>query len=102
MVGVGLGYLVRLLILLLTEADKPVPLAGLGGGAPPVAWVKWVREHYYLVDGSVMLLLGYLVLVYMAKNNLAPDVAVSGPHCLVYGATLGLLTNTRLLTQLPK
>ena len=96
--GVGIGYLLRLAIKALSEAESAAKLA-LGATPAPTGLREFVLKHYYLVDFAVTLILGLLVLMSLMKDGRPPMNASYWYNALVIGVGLGLLTNSDLLTR---
>jgi len=103
--GIAIGYSARLVVDSLNALPKPVlpaaVAAGGGGGAPDLGWVStFIKTHYYLMDFLVTLILGFLALVALVKDNHAPDSGLYWYSALGLGFGIGLLTNSDLITRL--
>jgi hypothetical protein len=103
--GIAIGYSARLVVDSLNALPKPVlpaaAAAGVGGGAPDLGWVStFIKTHYYLMDFLVTLILGFLALVALVKDNHAPDSGLYWYSALGLGFGIGLLTNSDLVTRL--
>jgi hypothetical protein len=105
-IGVALGFLAKYLIELMKWASSETPAqtatAGPGGSPKPSPdQLFFARKYYWLFDFMVTLILGVSALVLSAKGNLPPDLASSPWHAMVFGAALGLLSNSQLISRLP-
>jgi hypothetical protein len=103
--GIALGYAARLVVDSLNALPKPVlpamAVGAPGGGAPDLGWFsKFIRAHYYLMDFLVTLVLGFLALVALVKDNHAPDSGLYWYSAVGLGFGIGLLTNSDLITRL--
>jgi uncharacterized membrane protein len=99
LVGIVAGYLLRLLVKVLASITPPVPFTKNTGDGPIT---RFVKKYYYLVDCLVTLVLGLFVLLYLIKDGHVPDSAAYWYGALVTGVGLGLLTNSELITKLPR
>jgi hypothetical protein len=100
LLGVLIGYAIRLLVKVLgtipaPSPEPPEPAAGEG----PIT--RFVRGHYYFVDCSVTAILALLMMAALIKNGRPPESASQWYGALVAGAALGLLTNSELITKIP-
>ena len=100
-----MAFSARLVVDSLNALPKPVlpaaAAAGVGGGAPDLGWVStFIKTHYYLMDFLVTLILGFLALVALVKDNHAPDSGLYWYSALGLGFGIGLLTNSDLVTRL--
>jgi hypothetical protein len=103
--GIAMGYIARLVVDSLNSLPKPVIVASAvapsGGVVPDLGWfTDFIRHHYYLMDFFVTLLLGFLALVALVKDNHAPDSGLYWYSALGLGFGIGLLTNSDLITRL--
>lgn len=99
-IGVGLGYLLRLLIKVLTTVQPPPAAPVAGGEAATGPITRFVQRHYYWVDFLVTVGLGVVVLVWLSHDGRPPQTVAVWPKALATGVGLGLLTNSELLTKL--
>jgi hypothetical protein len=97
LLGVAVGYGIRLLVKVLSKIPEPIPLANDDG---PIT--KFVKKYYFLVDCLVTLVLGLFVLLYLIKDGHVPDSAAYWYGAVVTGVGLGLLTNSELIVKLPR
>lgn len=107
LVGVALGYVLRLLTKVLASIPMPSPAPpdpNAGQNNPIVAATgeitKFVQKHYYLVEFTVTCVLGFLALLALAKSGMAPDGAAYWNGALLLGVSLGFLTNTDLILRI--
>ena len=103
--GIAIGYLARLVVDSLNNLPKPVLPAATappgGGGVPNLGrFTNFIKNHYYLMDFFVTLVLGFLALVALVKDNHAPDSGLYWYSALGLGFGIGLLTNSDLITRL--
>jgi hypothetical protein len=106
--GIAVGYCARLVVDSLNALPKPVIPAALkadsangAGGAPDLGWFStFIKGHYYLMDFMVTLILGFLALVALVKDNHAPDSGLYWYSAMGLGFSIGLLTNSDLITRL--
>lgn len=106
--GIGVGYLARLVVDSLNALPKPVlpvpaAVAGPAGAlpAPDLGWfTAFIRNHYYFMDFVVTLVLGFLALTVLIKDNHPPDSGMYWYSALSLGFGIGLLTNSDLVTRL--
>ena|ERR1700733_263679 len=102
--GIAVGYIARLVVDSLNNLPKPVIVAAVPpptSGVPDLGWfTKFIKAHYYLMDFFVTLVLGFLALVALVKDNHAPDSGLYWYSALGLGFGLGLLTNSDLVTRL--
>jgi hypothetical protein len=100
LLGVAIGYFVRLMVKTLGSVPAPKPAPG-----DPVPedgpLTRFTRSHYYVVDGGVTLVLSLIVMLALIKNGRPPDSAAQWYGALIGGAALGLLTNSELITKIP-
>jgi hypothetical protein len=99
--GVALGYLLRLLLKVLQSIppeDRPQPDPEKPAKQPG-PFTRLVKEHYYLTDFLVTLGLGFIALIAMTKGNHPPDTGNLWYTALAVGVGIGLLTNSELLTK---
>lgn len=104
-VGIFLGYGLRFLVKALSEAGPVAAAQALRAmqlSAPPVTEpIKaFVLRHYVLVDLTVTLLIGLLVLVSMMQQGRPPQGGAFWHSSLVLGTGLGFLTNSDLLLKI--
>lgn len=104
--GIGVGYFARLVVDSLNALPKPVlPVAAAAAPnapqAPDLGWFTvFIRGHYYFMDFAVTLVLGFLALTALVKDNHAPDSGMYWYSALSLGFGIGLLTNSDLVTRL--
>jgi len=99
--GVAIGYLLRLLVKVLAATTPPELAAGAQNNLAKTGQIgTFVKDHYYLTDFSVTLVLGILALLYLSHSTLPPDTASQWPGALTLGVSLGVLTNSELFTKL--
>lgn len=98
--GVLIGYAIRLLVKVLSTVPPPALAPTPAGSAGPVT--TFVTRHYYAVDCAVTLTLGLLVLIFFIKDGHPPDAGIQWYGALGIGVGLGLLTNSELVTKLPR
>jgi len=103
--GIAMGYAARLVIDSLNSLPKPVISAAAvspGGGTTPDLgrFTDFIKHHYYLMDFLVTLVLGFLALVALVKDNHAPDTGLYWYSASALGFGVGLLTNSDLITRL--
>ena len=96
--GIAAGYSLRLLVKVLSAVPAPQPVLGAADSAGPIT--SFVIGHYYAVDFIVTLVLGFLALFALMQGARPPQVASAWPHAITLGASLGLLTNSELITRL--
>ena len=96
--GIATGYSLRLLVKVLSAVPAPQPALGPADGEGPIT--SFVIGHYYAVDFIVTLVLGFLALFALMQGARPPQVASAWPHAITLGASLGLLTNSELITRL--
>ena len=97
-IGIALGYLLRLLVKLLGVVPRPAPVLAAPPPEGPIG--RFVRTHYYIVDFLVTLTIGFLALAALMQGARPPQTAAAWPQALTLGVSLGLLTNSELLTKL--
>jgi hypothetical protein len=105
LLGIGTGYLARLVVDSLNSLPKPVlpaaAAAPAGGGIPNLGWfTEFMKENYYLMDFGVTVVLGFLALTALVKDNHPPESAMYWYSALGLGFGIGLLTNSDLVTRL--
>jgi hypothetical protein len=103
--GIGIGYIARLVVDTLNALPKPVlktaPTITQGQVVPtPGKITGFIKDHYYSMDFLVTLVLGFLALVALVKDNHAPDTGLYWYSALGLGFGIGLLTNSDLITRL--
>lgn len=101
--GIVIGYFLRLFLKVLSEVtpEAPAPVANQSAGK--VGWItRLVKRHYYLVDCAVTAAIGFLVLVALVQDGQPPQNATYWYTALAMGVGLGLLTNSELLTKIPR
>jgi len=96
--GILIGWNLRILLNVLSAVSPPTP-APIAGAGPITAFV---RNHYYLVDALVTLALGFFALVALTQGNRPPQSGAFWYSALAMGASLGLLTNSDLLLKLKR
>ena len=98
--GILLGYLLRLLIKVLstTTAPAPDPPKGPAPVLGPIG--RFVAAHYYKVDCLVTVVLGLAALLILVREGRLPDNGAVWYGALLMGLGLGLLTNSELITKL--
>jgi len=102
--GILIGYWLRLLLKVLSAVSPPSPAPpGPAASAPGVGPITaFVQKHYYAVDLLVTLALGFFALVAFTQGNRPPQTASFWYSAMAVGLGLGLLTNSDLLTKLRK
>jgi len=102
LVGIFLGYWLRLFVKILssTTPPQPAPIAAGNPPANPGPFTSFVMKHYYAVDLSVTIAIGFLILVSLIKDGNPPDNALAWYSAVAMGVGLGLLTNSELITKL--
>jgi len=102
--GILIGYCLRLMLNVLATVPAPPLAAPPSGAVPPLVGpiTAFVQKHYYSVDVLVTIALGYFALVAMSQGNRPPQTANFWYSALAMGVGLGLLTNSELLTKLRK
>src|SRR5262249_17986829 len=103
--GISAGYGLRLLVRVLSAVPVPQPFGSAEAGELRVAHqtgpvTSFVASHYYAVDFAVTLVLGFLALFALMRGADPPAIASAWPHAITLGASLGLLTNSELITRL--
>lgn len=93
--GIVVGYIVRYLVNLLKKST-PKQRALAANDQPTIP-----EEYFYLIDGAVTVVLGFLVLASMIKLGWPPEQACSWYGAVLVGVALGFLTNSDLMTKLP-
>jgi hypothetical protein len=97
--GIALGYLVRLVMKVEAKLPQPSPAPEKSEDVTgPVT--SFVARNYYKVDFALTLLLGNLVLLALSHSYHPPSKAADVPGALIFGFSLGLLTNSDLITRL--
>lgn len=99
LLGIAIGYLVRLFIKILSEVPTPSP-SPVAGEQSPGPLTRFVQRHYYSVDFSVTLVIGFLALVTMIADGRPPQNASWWYSALAVGVGLGLLTNSELVVKI--
>lgn len=97
-IGIVVGYWLRLFIKILTAVTPDSPLVATQAADGPVT--TFVKQHYYLVDSIVTLVLGVAALISLAGADTPPTFAARWHTSLLAGITLGLLTNSDMVTKL--
>jgi hypothetical protein len=98
-IGFVVGYLLRIVTAVLKKVPAPNPAPGDGSAADGPITV-FVKQHYYLVDFLVSLVLALVVLLYLMKDGRPPDSAIAWSGALLTGIGLGFLTNNDLLAKI--
>jgi hypothetical protein len=96
-VGIALGYLLRMFVKVLSTIAPPRPVQASPTSEGPIS--RFARTHYYVVDFLVTVTIGFLALVALMQGARPPQTAAAWPHALTLGVSLGLLTNSELLTK---
>jgi hypothetical protein len=97
--GILIGWGLKILIKVLAAVPAPTPAPEAAGVGPITAFVQ---KHYYLVDASVTLALGFFALVALTQGNRPPQTGAFWYSALAVGASLGLLANSDLLVKLKR
>jgi len=100
--GIVLGYLIRLIIKAQQSVPAPAPAPpGPAIPAPPAPGpiTRFVTKYYYPVDGALTVLIGFLALLVLLKDHHAPDNVLYWYSALGSGVALGALTNSELITK---
>jgi hypothetical protein len=101
LIGIFLGYWLRLFVKILSSITPPQPLSiATGISLTKGRLTAFVIAHYYAIDLAVTIAIGFLILVSLIKDGNPPDNALSWYSALAMGVGLGLLTNSELLTKL--
>lgn len=98
--GIVLGYLLRVLIKVLSTTTPPAPEPRRGTEPVLGPIGRFVAAHYYQVDCAVTLLLGLAALLVLVKEGHLPENGAAWYGALLLGLGLGLLTNSELITKL--
>lgn len=93
--GVVIGYVVRYVVNVLKKST-PTATAELFGVSTTIP-----EKYYYLIDGAVTAVIGFLVLGSLIKNGRPPEQACAWYSSILAGVALGFLTNSDLMTKLP-
>lgn len=99
--GIVLGYLLRLFIKVLSEVTPP-QLAPVPGAPEPGPLKQFVQRYYFFIDCGVTAAIGFLALVALVQDGQPPQNASYWYTALAVGVGMGLLTNSELLTKLPR
>jgi hypothetical protein len=104
LLGVALGYVLRKVVKALAETTpSSARIQAAVAAEPTPGWLKqFVADHYYGVDFTVTLFLGFLLLGSALTVDHAPPIR--GQYwfgALLFGFATGLLTNSELITHLP-
>jgi hypothetical protein len=70
--GIGIGYVVRMLVLALKNVQPQVDAEKLATSETPKGLREFVLKHYWEVDFAVTLILGFLALVALMKDGRPP------------------------------
>jgi hypothetical protein len=101
MIGLVLGYWVRLVVKVLGGVEPPSPAPEQGG--PQIGPItKFVKAHYYTVDFLVTVILAFIVLATLVQGGRPPQAGATWYGALASGVGIGLFTNSELLTRLRK
>jgi hypothetical protein len=101
LLGVFIGWVIRLLVKV-RDSIQPPPLAPVPGATTPGPVTRFVTRYYYWVDAGVTLAIALFVLVFLIKDGFPPEGASQWYSALGTGAGLGFLTNSELITKLPR
>jgi hypothetical protein len=100
-VGVVIGYWVRLIVRVLGTIETP-PADEAEGAAKTGPITDFVKKHYYTVDFLVTLVLAFIVLATFIQGGRPPQAGAAWYGALATGVGIGLFTNSELLTRLKK
>lgn len=100
-VGVVIGYWVRLIVRVLGAIEPPAADAA-EGAAQTGPITNFVKGHYYTVDFLVTLALAFVVLATFIQGGRPPQAGAAWYGALATGVGIGLFTNSELLTRLKK
>lgn len=96
--GILIGYGLRLLLEILKSVPRPSPAPAEETGTDgPIT--SFVKKYFFLVDLLVAFGLGFLALVALTKDGHPPQNGAYWYTALAVGVSLGLLTNSELLTR---
>lgn len=99
-IGIFIGYGIRLIIRVQQTVPAPAPAPPEGPVPPaPGKITQFVTNHYYLVDCSLTVVIGFLALLVLLKDNHVPDTGLYWYAALGSGVALGALTNSELITK---
>jgi len=101
MIGVAVGYWIRLIVSVLGSVDPP-PADEPAGSPPGGPITKFVKGHYYTVDFLVTVALAFIVLATFVQSGRPPTSGAAWYGALASGVGIGLFTNSELLTRLKK
>jgi hypothetical protein len=100
--GIVLGYLIRLIIKAQQSVPVPSPAPenpAVPAPPPPGPITRFITKYYYPVDGALTVLIGFLALLVLLKDHHAPDNVLYWYSALGSGVALGALTNSELITK---
>ncbi len=97
--GILIGYGLRLLLEILKSLPRPSPDPGSNGSDTDGPITRFVKKNFFLVDLLVAFGLGFLALVALTKDGHPPQNGAYWYTALAVGVSLGLLTNSELLTR---
>jgi len=103
LLGIAIGYLLRRVIKILSSLPVPpeiIARAVAAEPAPPTGLGRFIEENYYLVDGLVTAVLGFLILTSLVKDGRPPENGLFWYGAVPLGVGIGLLTNSELVTQI--
>ena len=100
MLAAVIGYALRIAVKVLSSVSPGQPLME---GNPKPGWLtQLVTLHYYRVDLAVTLVIAFFALLALIKDGHPPDSGATWYGAAGIGVGLGLLTNSELVTRLPK
>jgi hypothetical protein len=99
--GIVIGYVLRLFMKALAATTPPAlaPAPGQGQGKGKLS--QFVEKYYYWIDCFVTAAIGFLVLVSLVQDGQPPENGAAWYSALAVGVGLGLLTNSELLLKAP-
>ncbi len=99
LVGILIGYLIRLVIKVLGAVPAPLPAPPETNDPTTGPITRFVTRHYYFTDFTVTCVMGVLLMLLLLKDAHLPDNAGSWYGAMILGFSLGLLTNSDLVTK---